>query len=129
MGYSIVWEKQGAVCVYSGALTLDELAASMSSVHQHADFHQFQFAIHDFTGAAELRPGEIDLSTLIAEVLVASRTNPTMKTAIIAMHPRIVQVAQKYASAAALDSQIFPNRQAARNWLRECHPTLIPPRE
>ena len=119
MGYSIVWEKQGAVCVYNGIPTLDELAAALTSVHQHIDFDQFRYAIHDFSGAADLHPGATDLSTLIAQALGASYTNPRIRTAIVAVHTNILHIAHQFAAGTGLENKIVASLQAARDWLHE----------
>lgn len=119
MGYSIVWEKQGALCIYNGMTSFDEMAAALTSVHQHIDFERFRYAIHDFTGASVLETGSTDLSTLIAQALGASYTNPGLKTALVAVHPQTQELARQYARRTALDSQVFSSRELARAWLQE----------
>ena len=122
MGYSISWEKYGAVCVYGGAITFDELVAALTSLHRHADYDQLKFAIHDFLGVTELRPGQTDLSILVAHTLGASYSNPHIRTAIVAVLPELVKVAQQYAERTRQKVRTFSTIEEARAWLREANP-------
>ena len=58
----------------------------------------------------------------MAHTLGASYSNPHIRTAIVAVLPELVKVAQQYAERTRQKVRTFSTIEEARAWLREANP-------
>lgn len=83
MPVSIIWEKYGAQCTYSGEIGFLEFSETHETVLSNENFCSFRYVIHDVRSASFSTYSEESVLKFVAQELGAHYTNEIYKTALI----------------------------------------------
>lgn len=119
MPYRLVWESQGVIKKFFGHVTSDELFQAGIDTEADPRFDDYRYVINDFVECTgfSVSPEVVDEIAAIDEA--AAKINHSIRIAVVASLPEIIDAANQYASSPmnAYPTRIFTTRQEARIWL------------
>ena len=122
MPYQVITESNGVgvVISFSGAVSGSEVIDLNGRLSTDELFSQCRYQIWDFSGATQLDITIDELRSLTLQDIVASATNPTLKTAIVGQQKlfagkdRIFQIFEE--AWTTYRPEFFLDVKAAREW-------------
>ena len=116
MNYTLVKERYGFYCKYTGAISPDDFFQAILEVNVHPYFKQAAYCIHDFLEIDSMRKGKIEFSMILAHSLGASVTNSIIKIGIIAKDENAIAFFDWYKRRSDENVAYFETSQDARDW-------------
>ncbi len=116
MPYTINSEPRGSYRKFSGHVTLDEFNQSMADVHNRPDFDRLRYSISDFLEVQSFSVDAKAVTMAVAYGIGAAKTNASMKLAMVAVDPKVLELLELYAKRVPYSLQIFSSLSAARAW-------------
>lgn len=119
MGYSIHWEKGGVVKCHFGDVSSADLLGAVLDTESDPRFDSLRYVINDFRDCRSIAISPTVLEDIVVADTGASKTNPDIRIAIVAILPEVVELAKRYAAedAHGYETRIFSAMNAARTWL------------
>jgi hypothetical protein len=121
MSYQIDWEPRGVVKRFFGHLTDHDMLQSVLDTESDRRFDDLRYVINDFSS---ITGSSVEIPT-IEDITIAdqgaSRSNPSIRIAVVTSSPEIRALAECYARSPlnAYETRIFATEAEARNWLHE----------
>ncbi|MCX2862513.1 hypothetical protein OOZ63_11735 [Paucibacter sp. PLA-PC-4] len=121
MSYEVVWEPRGALKRFEGVVSSADLIRSVVETEADARFDSLRFVINDFRDVSRIDFDAEDVSEVATIDLGASRTNPSIRIAVVATNAEVIALAEHYANSPlnVYPTQIFATMEAARAWVAE----------
>ena len=122
MKYKITWEKNGAIIVFNGSLTVHDVINCQKELQNSERHDGLEFVISDYTKAVISQMSDEDRELTLGLTIGASYTLPSLKLAIIATEIDAVNFAkyraEKYKEyGLQWEIRIFSSIAEARNWI------------
>jgi hypothetical protein len=121
MSCSTEWKKKGVCWALTGIVTGREMHLVNRNISQDRRFHRISYQVLDFTGADSFDITEKDVKDQAFQDLLAARSNPDIKLAIVApqdlMH-KLGEIYAEYAEPSTWESRIFDTLKDANQWLK-----------
>ena len=121
MSYEVHWEPQGAVKRFWGVVSSNDVIRSVIETEADARFDSLRFVINDFVAVSQITFDAHDVDDIAAMDLGASRTNPAIRIAIVAVTADVIALAHQYANSPlnVYPTKIFATMDEARAWVAE----------
>jgi hypothetical protein len=119
MPYSITWEPNGALVRLYGHCTGQDVANAIRDMHNHHDFDDLRFVIHDALDCQSLTFSENEPEMLAAADLGAGFSNGDVCIAVAATQPDVLRFLGAYqcAQVSPYPSRLFNHLTEARAWV------------
>lgn len=98
MAVDILWKDRCVLATYRGEVTHDNIVESYRRIEGDHRFDELHFSIIDLTELSPAVMHEHLLEEIAAENWAASATNRRLNTAVVALHPEIVEAINRYQS-------------------------------
>ena len=121
MSYEIHWEPRGAIKRFWGDVSSNDVIRSVVETEADARFDSLRFVINDFREVALITFSAVDVGEIAVMDLGASRTNPAIRIAIVAVAPDLIELGHQYANSPlnVYPTKIFATMDEARAWVSE----------
>ena len=96
MAVDVAWEDRGVVLTLSGAVPLDVLVDHCRRIAADHRFDGLRYSIVDLRSLSPEPVSEHSVEELAAENWAAHLSNGNLRTFLIAEHPPVLSVAQRY---------------------------------
>lgn len=119
MAFQLVWEQFGVVARYAGDIDIGEVKAAQDQLHSDSRVDHARYLIVDALQVTGIRTGPRDHIDIWAYDAGASRRNPQLRKAFIAILPEFIEFVRWYSAMPKVPypSRIFDNEADARKWL------------
>lgn len=119
MPYHITWEPNGVLVRIYGDCTGQDVENAMRDMHNHHDFDELRYVVHDTLDCQSLSFAEHEPELLAATDLGASFSNDKVCIAVAAVHPDVMRYLGAYVAAQAspYPTALFNNLTEARAWV------------
>ncbi|MFC1889436.1 hypothetical protein ACFL4G_06740 [Thermodesulfobacteriota bacterium] len=124
MSYKITIEDRGIYCVFSGALTNEELINCNNEIFQIPQFSEIEYEIVNFKNVTEFPIESSAIRTVAEQDAEIYKTNPNVKAAIVANTPVIKGLTNMYRTYFELSGndisweiEVFNTDEDARKWI------------
>lgn len=119
MSYTIAWEKRGTCIAYTGTVCFQDFMAAVLSIHQHPDYSDFKYAIHDMSRVTRCDFSAVNMTQLLAQELGARYTNPDIKASVVTDNPEMTEMVHRFASLTKLNVGVHRSIEQARDWTEQ----------
>ncbi len=119
MSYTLSWEANGVVKLFTGRTSDLEVLASIVEIESDPRFENIRWVINDFLRCTGFEVSKDGVDLMAATDKAASVSNANVKVAVIATDRELVGMAKHYADSPmnVYPTQIFSNRADAHAWL------------
>ena len=120
MGYEITWEPPGGVIKrHFGQVTGREMVAAAGRIEGDSRFDALRYVINDFRDCKEQKVSLMEIEDMAAIDSVSATYNKSLRIAVVATNPDVVEAANTYASnpLTAHTTRVFSSMVDARRWL------------
>lgn len=120
MPFDTTWERRGILTEWWGNATMTEMYQMQERVHGHPDFDDIEYSMHDFTKCVSLSHSGDDAAYAAAIDGAASKSNPTIKIAIVGANANIVAFCNEYifTKLSPYPVRFFRTMNEAREWVK-----------
>ena len=121
MSYEVHWEPHGTVKRFWGVVSSNDVIRSVIDTEADARFDSLRFVINDFREVSQITFDAQDVDEIAVMDLGASKTNPAIKIAIVAITADVIELAHQYANSPlnVYPTKIFATMDEARAWVDE----------
>lgn len=116
MSYELTWMPRGYYKRLDGIVTAGEFMRSIKDVQEDPRFDTIRYGINDFLGVEDAVMSASDVDMFAAMGIGGAYTNPNVKIAVVASHPKILALVQAYAEISTYPMKIFDNVADAASW-------------
>jgi hypothetical protein len=118
MSYEVLWEARGAVKRFWDVVSSEDMIRSVVETEADARFDNLRYVINDFLDVSRIAFSAEDINDISTMDLGASRTNATIKIAVVATLAELVAFAEQYANSDlnVYPTQVFATMDEARAW-------------
>lgn len=122
MPYTRMWEKEGVVTTFFGAITIEEVFNADKEFYGDPRSDLSKYQITDFSGIKLESTSDVDIQTIAALDAGASMSIPLLKVALITNDQHVKSLCQKYIDFSRLlnttwELKICEDMQNAREWV------------
>ena len=122
MSYTRVWEKEGVVTTFSGAVTMEEVFNADKEFYADTRSDLSKYQITDFSGISPELANDADIQKVAAFDAGSSMSIPFLKVALITNDPHVKFLCQKYIDFSrrlntSWKFKICEDMQSARKWV------------
>lgn len=117
MATEMQWEARGVVCAFSAAVSVSDILAALTVIHNHEDYDRLRYTIYDFSCAEAVSVRDGDIANLLAHTIGASFSNPGLRTALIAVQPGHAALGALLKRESRRPVEVFAHMADAREWL------------
>jgi len=119
MTYKIEWKHRGVIKRFFGHVTDHNMLQSVLDIESDRRFDDLRYAISDFSGITGSSVGMSTIEDIAIADKGASRSNPSIRIAVVTTSPEIRLLAECYAGSPlnAYETRIFARIDEARRWL------------
>jgi hypothetical protein len=119
MTYQIEWEPRGVIKRFFGQVTDHDMLQSVLDIESDRRFDDLRYAISDFSGITGSSVGISTIEDIAIADKGASRSNPSIRIAVVTTSAEIRLLAERYAGSPlnAYETRIFASEDEARSWL------------
>lgn len=119
MTYQIEWEPRGVIKRFSGQVTDHDMLQSVLDTESDRRFDDLRYVINDFAGITGSSVAIPTIEDIAIADKGASRSNPSIRIAVVTTCPEIRRLTESYASSPlnAYETRIFASTDEARSWL------------
>ncbi len=119
MPFQIVWQDHAMTVVYAGQTSANEVLEVVNLQHGDERFDSLRRVLHDFSGIEGCSCDSETLEELGARGVGATFTNRHMRIAVVATHPDVIAMTDRFASLglSPYPMRVFPAADMAKAWL------------
>lgn len=120
MAYKVYWKKQGVLTEWLNQSTSKELISLQKEVQSNQRFDSLRYSIHDYRNCDQIIVDPDDMDEAAALDSAAALTNQKIVVALIATHPKVVEMMGGYLrlELSPFPIKLFTDTSKALKWLR-----------
>ena len=121
MPCSVEWKAMGVRWKLTGIVTGREMNLVNRNIFQDRRFHSITYQLMDFTGMESLEATAKEVRETAFQDMVAARTNPDIKVAIVApqdLMKKMFEIYDEYTEPSQWETRLFNTLEDANKWLK-----------
>ena len=120
--YSIEWKEKYAYMTFTGIVTgRDILQGVARCVYADERFDNMRYALVNFSEAESFDVAEKEIKSLAYQDMVAAKSNPNTKMAIVApqdIMKKLAEIYAEYSEPSQWETRVFDTVEDANQWLK-----------
>ena len=112
------WGQCGVTRKHRGILRSQDIIAAKLTTESHVHFGELRWMISDLLDVEDVVVDDEALEQVIAGAIGASYTNNQIRIAIVARHPKVIELANLFSEAVrCYQIRLFSNMPDAKRWV------------
>jgi hypothetical protein len=111
------WAQSGVIRRHRGTLRSQDITAAKFTTESHVHFGELRWMISDLLDVDEVIVDDDAMEQVVAGAIGASYTNSQIRIAIVAKHPKVIELAKQFCAAVpCYQIRLFSNIPDAKGW-------------
>jgi len=126
MSFQISWGSRWVYKKFSGNVTADEFALSLTKTQNDPRFDRLAFAINDFRDVDAVLVNADDVRKFIALGVGSTYSNPELQTVVLTTNPELAALVTHFVARSPIALRVFTNAAEVQDWMPEPYRDQIP---